>query len=283
MAQEQADRSDQDKVIGFEVQDGIGIITLARPEVHNAQNPAFLDQLNEAWGAAAADPAVRVIVLWADGKHFSAGHDLSTTPEELDNTPWGAEGVGIEGGYRWELKRYYNYCRLWRDVPKPSIAAVQGGCIAAGLMLCWPCDLIVASDDAFFTDPVMRMAMPGVEYHAHTWEWGPRKAKEMLFTARRMDAAEAERIGAVNRVVPREELRPQTLELAQKIAAMNPFALAQAKRIVNNTLDISGQVAALQAAYENHWLGHSNALVTTANKMPVMADLDGMRSGNKGG
>ena len=82
-----------------------------------------------------------------------------------------------------EADAYLGLCRKWRDLPKPTIAMVHGGCIAGGLMLAWVCDLIIASEDAFFADPVVRMGIPGVEFFAHPWEVGVRKAKELLFTA----------------------------------------------------------------------------------------------------
>ncbi|NED61375.1 enoyl-CoA hydratase, partial [Streptomyces sp. SID10244] len=108
--------------------------------------------------------------------------------------------------YGTESRRYLDYSLRWRNIPKPSIAAVQGRCIAGGLLLCWPCDLIIASEDAKFSDPVVMMGIGGVEYHGHTWELGPRKAKEILFTGRPVTAAEAEQTGMVNLVVPRDEL-----------------------------------------------------------------------------
>jgi enoyl-CoA hydratase len=268
-------------LIDYEVDGPVGLITLSRPEASNAQNPAFLDELDAAWQAAARDEDVRVIVLKAEGTHFSAGHDLTVKSEDI-GVSWGEEGTGIAGGYNWEQIHYFGYSRGWRDIPKPSIAAVQGACIAAGLMLCWPCDLIVASEDAYFTDPVMRMGIAGVEYHGHTWEWGPRKAKEMLFTARKMSATEAYEVGMVNRVVARDELLDATLELAREIAQMNPYGLAQAKRAVNLTMDVMGQHAALQSVYDIHWLGHSNALVATGNESAVLMNLDGMKAANKG-
>jgi enoyl-CoA hydratase/carnithine racemase len=118
----------------------------------------------------------------------------------------------------------------------PSIAAVQGRCISGRLLLCWPCDLIMAADDALFSDPVVLMGIGGVEYHGHTWELGPRKAKEIRFTGRAMTAEEVQSTGMVNRVVPRDQLDSETRALAEQIAKMPPFALRQAKRAVNQTL-----------------------------------------------
>jgi enoyl-CoA hydratase len=205
--------------IDYAVADGIASITLNRPEAANAQTLELLDDLDEAWRMAADDPDVRVIVLQANGKHFSAGHDIRAVGND-DGTPpsWTVAGI-----YEIEAKRFLEYSLRWRNVPKPSIAAVQGVCIAGGLLLCWPCDLIIAADNAKFSDPVVSMGIGGVEYHGHTWEWGARKAKEMLFTGRAMTATEAESLGMVTRVVPVDQLRAETHALAAEIATRSPF------------------------------------------------------------
>jgi enoyl-CoA hydratase len=256
-------------MIHYEVTDRVAVISLNRPERANAQSMELLDQLDAAWNRAADDPDVRVIVLRANGKHFSAGHDLrSDTPAP--------EKITLEHIYEIEARRYLGYCLSWRNIPKPSIAAVQGKCIAGGLMLCWPCDLIVAADNAEFSDPVVRMGIGGVEYHGHTWELGPRLAKEILFTGRPITAREAAAVGMVNRVVPLEELNAAAMELASVIARQHPFALRQAKRAVNQTLDTQGFYAAIQAVFDIHETGHGNAL--SVSGYPVLAGLDELRS-----
>ena len=263
--------------IQYETEGRVALLTLDRAEARNAQTPQLLRELDANYDRAVEDEEVRVIVLKANGKHFSAGHDISPKATEK----WKAEVDIKEGGlaslYHWERKNYLGLSRKWRDIPKPTIAAVQGGCIAGGLMLCWPCDLIVAADDAWFTDPVARMGIGGVEYHAHTWEFGARKAKELLFTGNRIDAEEALRLGMVNRVVPREELAQQTVALAEQIAEMPPFALSQAKRAVNQTLDIQGFYTSLQAVFDIHALGHGNALSLTKGELAILMDLEGMK------
>jgi enoyl-CoA hydratase len=261
--------------IEYEAKDAIGTITLNRPQAANAQTLEMLDDLDEAWRLAAEDPQVRVIILQANGKHFSAGHDIRGVGDDPTPPKWTVAGI-----YETEAKRFLEYSLRWRNVPKPSIAAVQGVCIAGGLLLCWPCDLIVAAENAFFSDPVLRMGIGGVEYHGHTWEFGARKAKELLFTAGRFDAQEAHRLGMVNRVVPTEKLGEETFALARQIAEMHPFALAQAKRMVNSTLDIMGQHNALQACFDVHTTGHGNAISVTG--WPVMMGLDGMKKAGKG-
>jgi enoyl-CoA hydratase len=258
--------------IQYEVVDRIAVLTLDRPEQRNAQHPPLLDELDRAWTMAAVDDAVRVIVLKANGSHFSAGHDLNV---DASTVSIDLEHRGLEALYNFERIHYLGYSRRWRDIPKPSIAAVQGACIAAGLMLCWPCDLIVAAENAVFSDPVVRMGMGGVEYHGHTWEFGARKAKELLFTAQRIDAQEAWRLGMVNRVVPTAELVDATMALAGEIAQHHPFALAQAKRAVNQTLDVMGQYAAVQSVFDIHATGHGNAISVCG--WPALVGLEGMR------
>ncbi|TDC79485.1 enoyl-CoA hydratase [Actinomadura sp. 7K507] len=252
----------------YEVKDRVAVITLNRPEAANAQTMELLDDLDAAWTRAARDDEVRVVVLRGNGKHFSAGHDLKgggPAPEKLT----------LEYIYNIEARRYLEYTLRWRNIPKPSIAAVQGKCIAGGLMLCWPCDLIVAADNAQFSDPVVHMGIGGVEYHGHTWELGPRKAKEILFTGRPVTADEAEKIGMVNRVVPLDDLDTAAMELAEQIAQMHPFALRQAKRAVNQTLDVQGFYAAIQSVFDIHETGHGNALSDSG--YPVLMQLEGMK------
>jgi enoyl-CoA hydratase len=269
-------------VILYEVRDRVAIITLNRPDQRNAQNPPLLDELDKAFDRANYDEQIRVIVLNAAGKHFSSGHDIS--PEVLTYEPWlsmfdDVEKTGLLRMYNWEKKHFLGYARKWRDLPKPTIAAVQGACIAAGLMLIWPMDLIIAADNARFSDPVVRMGIGGVEYHGHTWELGARKAKEMLFTAGFISAEEAHRLGMVNRVVTLADLETATLALAQEIAQMHPHALQMAKRAVNQTMDTMGQYAALQAVFDIHSLGHANAWATCGK--PTTAGLKEMAPANK--
>jgi enoyl-CoA hydratase len=256
--------------IRYEVADRIATISLNRPEAANAQNAELLDELDAAWTRAAQDDAVVVILLRAEGRHFSAGHDLKGGRLP----PPGA--ITLEWIYKAENRRYLEYTLRWRNVPKPSIAAVQGRCISGGLLLCWPCDLIVAADDALFSDPVVMMGIGGVEYHGHTWELGARKAKEILFTGRPVTALEAERVGMVNQVVPRADLDAESRALAARIAKMPPFGLRQAKRAVNQTQDVQGFYAAIQSVFDIHQSGHGNAL--SVSGYPILMKLDEMKT-----
>jgi enoyl-CoA hydratase/carnithine racemase len=252
----------------YEVTGKVAVITLNRPHVANAQTMELLDDLDAAWSAAAYDDDVKVIVLRANGKHFSSGHDLTSgmTPPEK---------ITLEWIYKLEARKYLEYSLRWRNVPKPSIAAVQGKCIAGGLLLAWPCDLIVAAENAEFSDPVVFLGIGGVEYHGHTWELGPRKAKEILFTGRAVTAREAEQTGMVNRVVPLDQLQDEAMALAAQISKMDPFALRQAKRAVNQTLDVQGFYAAIQSVFDIHQTGHGNAL--SVGGYPIITRLAEMK------
>ncbi len=201
-------------------------------------------------------------MLQADGPHFSSGHDLRDTESHRDfdlvSTHGGYGREGQEGHMAWEEEVYFQMCWRWRNIPKPLIAAVQGKTIAGGLMLLWVADVIIAADDAVFSDPVVGMGVNGVEYFAHPWEFGARKAKELLFTGDWVTADEAHRLGMVNHVVPAADLRPFTMSMAGRIAQRPSFALKLAKESVNQTLEAQGQWTALRAAFTNQHLAHAH-------------------------
>jgi len=259
-------------MIDYGMDGSVAVIALDRPEKANAQNAALLRELNAAMERAAADDDVRVVVLRANGRHFSAGHDIAGFfTEEEHALIHGQEGHGTRDHYAFEAEVFVKWTREWRDLPKPMIAAVQGACVASGLMLAWACDIIIAADDARFGDSVMKLGMgPGVEYAAHTWEFGVRKAKELLFTGGFIDAAEAHRIGMVNRVVPRDELDSAAMTLAHEIAQMDPFALRMAKRAVNLTQDIQGYRNSVEAVFDMHMVNHAH----TAAKVGIGTTID---------
>jgi enoyl-CoA hydratase len=213
--------------IHYAVDDGVGVITLDRPPL-NTYDDVLHHQLERAWRRAATDDAARVVVLVATGKHFCAGAEMKD-PLALD--PELAAGAMTPPE---ELS-------FIRNLMKPTIAAVQGGCIGGGQRFVFPCDLIFCSDDAFFRDPLVTMGIGGIQSPLHAWFYGPRLAKEMLFGATRVPASRLYAMGTVNRLYPREELHAETLAFAKEVAAMNPLALRQAKRSVNITSDIMGQ------------------------------------------
>ncbi len=250
----------------YAVEDGIATVTLNRPDYRNAQNSAMTYAIDSAFQRAVDDDSVKVIILNASGKHFSAGHDIGTPGRDVDVeyprvATLNPTHVGMEGAqarFTRESEVYLGMCQRWREIPKPTIASVQGACIAGGLMLAWSCDLIVCSDDSFFSDPVVRMGIPGVEYFAHPWVMGPRQAKEFLYTGKRVSGEEADRRGWVNRCVPRDELEAETRKLAAEIAQMPSFGLTLAKRAVNLSEDMMGQRLGMQAVFGWHHVGHSH-------------------------
>jgi enoyl-CoA hydratase len=241
---------------------GIARIVLNRPEASNAQDKDLLYKLNDAFTKASHDTEIRVIILAAAGLHFSSGHDLRDRLGMRGYTPvscWGGyRKPGAEGVLAYEEELFLGMCWRWRNIPKPTIAAVHGLVIAGGLMLMWPCDLVVAARDAVFADPVVSLGVNGVEYFAHPWELGARRAKQMLFTGEHLTADEAERIGMVNYLCDVEELDDFTLALANKIAERPTMALTLAKQAVNQSVDAQGFWAALQGAMSLHQLGHAH-------------------------
>jgi len=243
----------------------IARITLNRPETRNAQDTRLLYELNDAFDCAARDDAIKVIILAANGPHFSSGHDLRERDAQARmkdfrtvGTWCGFECAGAEAQMAREKEIYVGLCERWRNIPKPTIAQVHGKCIAGGLMLIWPCDLIVASEEASFLDNTVSMGVGGAEYFAHPWEVGPRKAKEMLFTADWLSATEAKALGMVNHVVPAAELSGFTLALAERIAKKPLFALKLAKEAVNAAQDAQGRISAMQTSFALHQLAHSH-------------------------
>jgi enoyl-CoA hydratase len=263
----------------------IAVITLNRPEYANAQNSAMTYALDAAFARAVDDDRIGVIVLAGAGKHFCAGHDIGTPERDADKSFdrqavlwWDHVGkAGADARYAREMEVYLGMCRRWREMPKPSIAMVHGACIAGGLMLAWVCDLIVAADDAFFADPVVKMGIPGVEYFAHPWVLGPRFAREVLFTGGRFTAARAYEVGMVNRVVPRPELEPATFALAGQVAEMPSFGLALAKRAVNQCEDLMGQRAGMDAVFGLHHLAHAHNAEVSGHSLAGL-DARGMKA-----
>ena len=272
------------EVVLYEVDGPVATVTMNRPEYRNAQNSAMTYALDAAFTRAVDDDSVKVIVLAGAGKHFSAGHDIGTPDRDVDVSFdrkavlwWDHVGKpGGDGRYAREMEVYLGMCRRWRELPKPTIAMVHGACVAGGLMLAWVCDLIVAAQDAFFADPVVRMGIPGVEYFAHPWVLGPRAAKEMLFTGDRFDARRALELGMVNRVVPRDSLREETLSMADRIARMPRFGLALTKRAVNQAEDQMGLRAGMDSVFGLHHFAHAHNAETSTDSLGGM-DARSMR------
>lgn len=254
----------------YEARNHVAYLTLNRPTLHNAQNSQMLYALDAAFLRAVDDDSIKVIVLKSGGKHFSQGHDIGTPGRDFDarfedrKTVWydHSNKPGAEKAFAREQEVYLGFCKRWRAIPKPTIAQVHMGCIAGGLMLAWACDLIIASDDAFFQDPVLTMGFPGVEYFAHCHELNVRIAKEFLFLGERMSAQRAYEMGMVNRVTPRAALDAAVSDIAEKIARQPRLALALAKQACNHIEQLQGKDTGIDAAFGYHHFAHAqNSLV----------------------
>lgn len=286
MAQEPAPSPSDEPVVTYAVTDHTAWVTMNRPQYRNAQNSRMTYALDDAFRRAVEDPEVRVIVLAGAGDHFSAGHDIGTPGRDVDQSferravVWWdhVDREGADRRFARESEVYLGMCRRWRAIPKPMIAMVHGACIAGGLMLAWSCDFIVASDDAFFADPVVRMGIPGVEYFAHPWVTNPRAAKELLFTGDRFSAERARELGMVNRVVPREELRATVGDLAGRVAQMPPFGLALAKKAVNQAEDLMGMHAGMDSVFGLHHVAHAHNAEVQGDSLAGL-DARGMARG----
>jgi enoyl-CoA hydratase len=263
---------------------GVVRLTMNRPRALNAQSVDLLYALDDGFTRAMREVDVKVIVLAGAGTDFSTGHDLRNPIHLDDPDRFGGRGTtagnfGAQAGEGYMAKEeeaYFELCQRWRNLTKPTIAQVQGRVIAGGLMLAWVCDLIIASEDATFVDPVSAWGGNGLEWFAYPWEFGPRKAKEFLFTGDTWTAQEAWRLGMVNHVVPREELASFTEALAARVANKPSFALKTAKQSVNAAMDAGGQHLALQMAFQIHHLTHNhnrvifNGELVDPNLMPRM-------------
>jgi enoyl-CoA hydratase len=250
----------------YDARDGVAVITLNRPRYGNAQNVHMLYALDAAFMRAVEDDDVGAIVLTGAGKHFSSGHDLGS-PGAYDwvrdvdkKTPLYEPNrrAGAEGQYAAEQEIYLGLCRRWRDIPKPTVAAVQGACIAGGLMLAWVCDIIIAAEDAHFSDPVLAMGVPGVEYFAHAFEMPSRIAREFLLLGETMTAARAYEVGMVNRVVPAATLLEEALKVGRRLAERPRFAVALTKQAFNFVDDLQGKRNAMEGVFAMHHLAHSH-------------------------
>jgi enoyl-CoA hydratase len=265
----------------------IARIMLNRPEARNAQNRGMLVELNEAFLKAEADDRVRVVILGGNGKMFSSGHDMgskvamaeySRPTQHPSRAINGGDRLGVENLILQEWHYFFQNTLRWRNLRKITVAQVHGPVFAAGLMLMWSCDLIVAAEGTTFADVVAtRLGMMGVEYFAHPWEFGPRKTKELLLTGDAMDAEEAHQLGMVSKIFPEAELSEKTLEFARRIANVPTVAALLVKEAVNQTVDTMGFTNALNSCFTIHELNHAYYAANSNGKRWVAtAESDGV-------
>ena len=277
------------KYISYEtVDDGrIARIMLDRPDARNAQNRGLLVELDQAFLRAEADDEVRVVILGGTGPLFSSGHDLGSKDSMAEAVPGpdqhesyrtnGGNRTGTEKRMLQEWHYYFQNTLRWRNLRKITVAQVHGPVYAAGLMLMWACDLIVAADNTRFADVVgTRLGMCGLEYFAHPWEFGPRKTKELMLTGDSLDVEEAHALGMVSKVFPLDELSERTLEFARRIAELPTVAALMIKESVNQTVDNMGFYNGLQACFSLHQINHAHWAEVHDNKYPAALPEDGI-------
>ncbi len=263
-------------------------ILLNRPKTRNAQSRGLLVELGEAFLDAEADDAVRVVILGGTGPIFSSGHDMGSKESIVErNGPEyhptflmnGGTREGAEARMLQEWHYFFENTKRWRNLRKITIAQVNGTVFAAGLMLMWACDLIVAADDAEFADVVgTRLGMCGVEYFAHPWEFGPRKTKELMLTGDSLGVDEAYRLGMVSKVFPAADLGDRTLEFARRIAGLPTMTSLLIKESVNQTVDNMGFSNALQSCFTLHQLNHSHWAEIHERNVAISLPEDGVAS-----
>jgi enoyl-CoA hydratase/carnithine racemase len=215
-----------------QIEGGVAVLTLNHPEKRNALSRAMLTSLRERLGEIAAEPKARVVILAAAGPVFSAGHDLREMVVANES----------------ECASLFALCsevmESLRKLPQPVIAQVHGLATAAGCQLVASCDLAVASEDATFATPGVKIGLfcttPAV---ALVRAVPTKKALEMLFTGNPISAAEAERNGLVNRVVPASRLAEETMKLARHIAGFSSCTLALGKRAFYEQLPLDRPAA----------------------------------------
>lgn len=276
-----------DEPVLYRTEGAVAWVTMNRPAFNNAQNSQMTYALDAAFRRAIDDDSVKAIVLAGTGKHFSAGHDIGTPGRDLHKSfdrahlwPDHTNKPAAELLYTREQEVYLGMCRRWREMPKPTVASIQGACIAGGLMLAWVCDLIVASEDAFFQDPVVRMGIPGVEYFAHGFELPPRVAKEFLLLGERMPAQRAYNFGMVNSVVPRDGLEEETRRIANKLAEMPRLGLSLTKQAINHVEDLRGKRSAMDAVFHMHHFAHAQNDLVSGDSLAGLTGKS-MASANK--
>jgi len=223
------------------VEEGVAQLQLHRPERLNALNKATLIEIHAAMDAFEADGSVRVIVLSGAGRGFSSGFDLK---EQMERRP---EGAAV---WREILELDFSTTLRFWDLPKPTIAAIHGPCMAGAFEMALACDLSVCSSDAVFGEPELKFGA-GIVTLLLPWMVGPKAAKDIILTGDdRIDAARALALGIVSRVVPEGEHRAAALRIARQMAVIDPALVRDTKKALNRSYEVQGFQTALKAALD---------------------------------
>jgi enoyl-CoA hydratase len=244
-------------------------VILNRPRYRNAQSKILLEEMDDAFLRAVADKETKAIVLSGAGEHFSAGHDLGT-PEELDDQKIRGHATNGQEAFKYSREMFLEKTLRWRNLPKPTIAMVQGYCIFGGWMIAAAMDIIFASEDALFLPAQF-------QYFSAPWDVGPRKAKELIFENRYLTAQEAREFGFVSRVYPKDKLEEETLAFAGRVAENDPFSLKLTKFSINHMMDAMGFTTEMEAAFQINFIRRYFDMSTYArreNKPRKLANSD---------
>jgi enoyl-CoA hydratase len=233
--------SDAYQTIRLQRSGAVALLTLARPQRLNAIDKHMLGELQHALDAVERDEEVRALVVTGAGGNFSSGFDLK---EQMESRPSGVDA------WREILDRDFSTVMRFWHLKKPTIAAVQGYCLAGGCELALSCDITIASEDAVFGEPELKFGA-GIVVMILPWLVGPKHAKEIILAGMdRIAAPEAARIGLINRVVPPDALESSALALARQIAVIDPRLVQRTKQAINQSFEIMGLVEALDAALD---------------------------------
>jgi enoyl-CoA hydratase len=233
--------SDAYQTIRLQRRGAVALLTLARPQRLNAIDKRMLGELQVSLDEVERDEEIRALVITGAGGNFSSGFDLK---EQMETRPSGVDA------WREILDRDFSTIMRFWHLKKPTIAAVQGYCLAGGCELALSCDITIAAEDAVFGEPELKFGA-GIVVMILPWLVGPKRAKEIILSgADRISAPEAARIGLINRVVPPDQLESSALALARHIAVIDPRLVQRTKQAINRGFEIMGLIEALDAALD---------------------------------
>ena len=222
----------------YDEQDGIGYLTLNRPNKLNALSPTLMAEFREALEGIEANPDVRVVILTGAGRAFSAGFDIETEAGGPDGEPLSVDGRRSRLKYNIET-----FLMVW-NLSKPVIAAVNGYALGGASELLQVCDVKIASDRAIIGEPEIRLGY-GAPFLITPYSVNLALAKEMMLTGDTVDAHEAARIGLVNRVVPHDDLIAECERIARKMRNISAIGIKTTKISINRVLESAGFLSAL--------------------------------------
>jgi len=247
-----------------ETNDGVAVVTLNRPDSLNAMNPPMMRLLVQTLERLGGDPAVKCVVLTGAGKGFCSGGDTKASAKaasELNQS----EKTGKRPARTFEervawLRRSVRASRLLHEMPKPTIAMINGACAGAGMSLAGACDLRLAGSAAVLVTAFVKGGLSGD--YGGSWFWtrilGTGKARELFFLSEKIDAADALKLGMVNKVFSDDQLRDETMAIARKLAAIPGAAAQYLKANLNHAME--GSLPSLLDLEATHMILSRDAL-----------------------